>query len=38
MNQAALYQAFENKYEELKAALAGDDLDRMKKLALEVYD
>lgn len=37
MNQAALYQAFENKYEELKAALAGDDLDRMKKLALEVH-
>ena len=24
MNQAALYQAFENKYEKLKAALAGN--------------
>ena len=32
MNKATLYKAFEVKYEELKNALAGDDLDRMKKL------
>ena len=35
MNKESLYKAFEKKYEELKAALAGDDLDRMKQLALE---
>jgi len=37
MNKAALYKAFENKYEELKAALSGDDLDRIKDLTLEVH-
>ena len=37
MNKAALYKAFEEKYEELKKALAGDDLDRMKKMTLEVH-
>ncbi len=37
MNKMALYKAFEAKYEELKKALAGDDLDRMKKLTLEVH-
>ena len=35
MKKESLYKAFETKYEELKAALAGDDLDRMKQLALE---
>ena len=37
MNKAALYKAFEGKYEELKAALSGDDLDTIKRLALEVH-
>ena len=37
MNKESLYKAFETKYEELKAALAGDDLDRMKQLTLEVH-
>ena len=37
MSKAALYKAFENKYEELKAALSGDDLDKMKQLTLEVH-
>ena len=37
MKKAAFYQAFESKYEELKAALAGDDPDKMKQLALEVH-
>ncbi|MBO4418636.1 MAG: hypothetical protein J5789_02280 [Oscillospiraceae bacterium] len=37
MNKAAFYQAFEGKYEELKAALAGDDPEQMKQLALEVH-
>ena len=37
MNKTALYKAFELKYDELKKALAGDDLDRMKKLTLEVH-
>lgn len=37
MKKAELYKAFEVKYEELKAALAGDDLERMKKLTLEVH-
>ena len=35
MKKESLYKAFETRYEELKAALAGDDLDRMKQLALE---
>ena len=37
MNKETLYKAFEKKYEELKAALAGDDLDRIKQLTLEVH-
>ena len=37
MDRKTLYKAFEEKYEELKAALAGDDLEKMKKLALEVH-
>ena len=37
MNKESLYKAFENKYEELKTALSGDDLDRMKQLTLEVH-
>ena len=37
MNKATLYKAFETKYEELKAALAGDDLERMRQLTLEVH-
>ena len=37
MNKETLYKAFETKYEELKAALAGDDLEKMKKLTLEVH-
>ena len=36
MSKAALYKAFEFKYE-LKKALAGDDLDKIKKLTLEVH-
>ena len=36
MNKESLYKAFENKYEELKTALSGDELDRMKQLTLEV--
>ena len=37
VNKAALYKAFEVKYGELKEALAGDDLVRMKELTLEVH-
>ena len=37
MSKETLYKAFEKKYEELKAALAGDDLEKMKQLTLEVH-
>ena len=37
MNKESLYKAFENKYEELKAALSGDNLDRIRQLTLEVH-
>ena len=37
MKKETLYKAFEKKYEELKAALAGDDLEKMKELTLEVH-
>ena len=37
MNALADLKAFEEKYGELKEALAGDDLDRMKELTLEVH-
>ncbi len=36
MDKKSLYKAFEDKYEELKTALSGDDADKIKKLTLEV--
>ncbi|MBQ3417738.1 MAG: hypothetical protein IJH32_07875 [Ruminococcus sp.] len=37
MNKKTLYMTFEKKYEELKVALAGNDLDKIKELTLEVH-
>lgn len=37
MNKKELYSEFETKYEELKAALEQDDLNRIKELTLEVH-
>ena len=37
MDKKSLYKAFEDKYEELKTALSGDDADKIKKLTLEVH-
>ena len=37
MNQNTQYKAFEKKYEELKVALSGDDLDQIRELTLEVH-
>ena len=37
MNKQELYSEFETKYEELKAALEQDDLNRIKELTLEVH-
>ena len=37
MTKELLYAAFDSKYEELKQALEGNDLKKMKELALEVH-
>lgn len=37
MNKEAMKKEFETKYEELKVALAGDDLEKIKELTLEVH-
>ncbi|MBR5417412.1 MAG: hypothetical protein IK109_05165 [Clostridiales bacterium] len=37
MNKEEMKKEFETKYEELKAALEGDDLEKIKELTLEVH-
>ena len=37
MNKEVMKKEFETKYEELKVALAGDDLEKIKELTLEVH-
>ena len=37
MAKKHMYSAFENKYEDLKTALSGNDLEKIKELTLEVH-
>ena len=37
MNKEAMYKEINDKYEELKSALEGDDLDKIRELTLELH-